>query len=322
MRSIVPFATLLALLAVAPLASAQGYPSKPLRIIVPVTAGGAVDTVARALVPTLGQSLGQPIVVDNRPGASGIIGLSACAKSAPDGYTVCLTNSDSISFGPLLHSNLPYSPSRDLAPVIQIAFIDTVMTSSALLPVSSMRELIDLAIAKPGTIAWSSFGNGSIGHLYIEWLRNTTGAVFNHVPYKGAAPALTAVVGGEVQVSMVSLGQAIPVVRSGRLRALALSGSRRSALMPDVPTFEELGLDLQVRPWLGMFAPAETPVEIIRRLNAEIAKILRDPKFREQQLTARALDPAGESPEEFAGFLKADRERAAKLVKIAGVKPD
>ena len=303
-------------------ALAQTYPSRSVRIIVPVSPGGALDTMARALSPRLGQAFTQAVVVDNRPGANTIIGLEACARSAPDGYTICLSNSDGISYNPHLHSKLPYDPPRDFAPVINIGYIETLFAANASFPVNSTPELLELARAKPGTIAWSSFGNGSIGHLYIEWLKSRTGAQFIHVPYKGAAPALSALLAGEVQVSLVSAGQGIPQVKAGKLKALAVIGARRSALLPDTPTFKEFGLELQVRSWLGIFAPAGTPKEIVRRLNAEIAKILSDPEFKAQQLTARALDPVGDSPEDFAEFLKADRETAARLVKIAGVRLD
>lgn len=315
------FGTVLLLL-VATAALAQNYPLRSVRIIVPVSPGGALDTMARAISPRLSQSLGQPVVVDNRPGANTIIGLEACARSTPDGYTICLSNSDGISYNPHLHSKLPYDPPRDFAPVINIGYIETLFAARASFPAGSVSELLELAKSRPATIAWSSFGNGSIGHLYIEWLKSRTGAQFIHVPYKGAAPALTALLAGEVQVSLVSAGQGIPQVKAGKIKPLAVIGSRRSAQLPDVPTFQELGLELQVRSWLGLFAPAATAPEIVRRLNTEIAKILADPAFREQNLVGRAIVPVGDSPENFAEFLRADREMAAKLVKLAGVHLD
>jgi len=318
----VAIALSIAALAGSPAAQSQTYPAKPVRIIVPVSPGGALDTMARAISPRLSQALGQPVVVDNRPGANTIIGLEACARSAPDGYTSCLSNSDGISYNPHLHSRLPYDPPRDFAPVINIGYIETLFAAGASFPAGSVPELLELARSRPGTIAWSSFGNGSIGHLYIEWLKSRTGAQFIHVPYKGAAPALTALLAGEVQVSLVSAGQGIPQVKAGKIKPLAVIGSRRSAQLPEVPTFQELGLELQVRSWLGIFAPAGTPKEIVRRLNTEIAKILSDPAFREQNLTGRAIVPVGDSPENFADFLRADREIAARLVKIAGVRLD
>lgn len=303
-------------------APAQDYPQRSLRVIVPVSPGGAVDTMARAISPPLSRVLGQSVVVDNRPGANAIIGVDACAKSAPDGYTLCLTNSDSISYNPVLHAGLPYEPLRDLAPIIRVGNIETLFASSPSLAVGSVRELLDAARSKPGSIAWSSFGNGSIGHLYIEWLKKTTGAEFIHVPYKGAAPALNALLAGEVQVSLVSAGQGIPQVKAGKIKPLAVIGSRRSRFLPEVPTFRESGLELQVLSWMGLFAPAGTPRDIVRRLNAEVAKITSDPDFRQQHLAARAIEPVGDSPESFAEFLKADRETAARLAKIAGLRPE
>jgi tripartite-type tricarboxylate transporter receptor subunit TctC len=326
MKALARFVALAALVIVCDqtvrVAYAQSYPARTVRIIVPIAPGGAVDTMARAVSVPLGQALGQAVVIDNRPGANAIIGLELCAKSAPDGYTLCMTNGDSISVNPNLYSKLPYDPARDFAPVIQIGFIETVLAANPAVQVTSLRDLLTLAKSKPGTIAWSSFGSGSIGHLYMEWLKNSTGAVFNHVPYKGAAPALTALLAGEVQVSMVSLGMANPAFKAGRLKPLAMVGTRRSASAPDVPSFSEQGLEFGARGWMGMFAPAGAPRDIVRRLNGEVAKIIAEPRFKDQYLTSQAIVPAGEPPEQFSEFLKIDREDAAKLVKTAGVRLD
>lgn len=301
---------------------AWGYAAKTVRIIVPIAPGGAVDNMARAISIPLGQALGQAVVIDNRPGANAIIGLELCAKSAADGYTLCMTNSDSISVNPNLYSKLPYDSARDFAPIIQVGFIETVMAVNSTVQVDSLRELLALAKLKPGTIAWSSFGNGSIGHLYMEWLKNRTGAVFNHVPYKGAAPALTALLAGEVQVSMVGLGVANPAFKAGKIKLLAMVGSKRSPVAPDVPSFSEQGLEFGARPWMGMFAPVGTPREIVSRVNTEVSKIITEPSFKERYLTSQAITPAGESPAQFSEFLRTDREEAAKLVRTAAVRLD
>jgi tripartite-type tricarboxylate transporter receptor subunit TctC len=298
-------------------ANAQGYPSRPIRIIVPGAVGTPPDVTARAFSPSLGRTLGQPMIVENRLGANGIIGMETCARAAPDGYTLCMPQGAAISINPYVYPKLPYDPPRDLAPVIQVGVINAAIVVSAALPVSSMRELIELAKSKPGALNWASWGKGSFSHLYWAWVQSTTGTSFTHVPYKNSDQAMTAVVTGEAQVFLNATGNLQAQVRAGRLKALALIGSKRSSSLPDVPTFKELGFELDFRGWVGVFTPAGTPRPIILRLNAEFNRLLTDRGVVEVILTAGALDPTGGSPEDFAAFLKTDRETAAMLTKLA-----
>lgn len=313
-------AAMLACLPAAPAANAQAYPSRPVRMIVPHPVSGPADTPARGISQALGAVFGQPFVVDNRPGANGIVGMEACAKAAPDGHTLCVTNNGVISLNPFVHSRLPYEPLRDYAPVILIGYLDSALAVNGSVPANSVKDLFDLARAAPGTITWGTFGYGSSAHLVIEWLRNGMGVAFNHIPYKTSAQALAAVVSGEVQVVLHSAAPVARQAQAGRVKALAVTGDKRSMFLPGTPSFKELGIEMQFRNWIGMFAPAGTPKEIVHRLNMEIERLLADPKFGEQYLTAQTLEAAGGSPEDFGAFLKADRDMYARLARIAGVK--
>jgi len=298
-------------------ANAQVYPSKPVKIIVPGAVGTPPDATARAFSPGLSRALGQPMIVENRLGANGIIGMEACAKSAPDGYTLCMPQGAAISVNPFVYAKLPYDPPRDLAPVIQAGVINAAIVVSATLPVNSMRELIELARSKPGALNWASWGKGSFSHLYWAWMQSSTGTSFTHVPYKNSDQAMTAVITGEAQVFLNATGNLQAQVRAGKLKALGVIGSKRSSSLPGVPSFKELGFNLDFRGWVGVFAPAGTPTPIIVRLNTEINRLLADRGVVEIIQNAGALDPTGGSPEDFAAFLKADRETAAMLTKLA-----
>ena len=306
----------------APSALAQTYPAKPVKIIVTFPPGGATDTIARALSQPLTQALGQQVVVENRPGANAIIGMEACAKSPPDGYTLCLTNNDAITFNPTLFAKLPYDPDRDLYPIANVGVIEQVIVANAGLPAASFKEVLELSRQKPGAVTWSSFGPGSMGHLYIDWLNNHTGSKIVHVPYKGAGPAMNAVAAGEVGVSLFAVGAALPLVKAGKLRPLAIVASKRSHHMPDVPTLAELGYPFVVHAWLGVFAQKAVPDDVARRLNAEIGKILADPGFREKWLSVQAIDAAPNSLEQFAAFIRADQKVAAENLRAAGIRLD
>ena len=316
-RSITVFA-LLAIYAAAPDAIAQRWPSKPVRMIVPFAAGGVVDIAARAIAQELGQAYDQPVLVDNRPGANGNIGTDACAKAAPDGYTICLPTGVVISLNPHAYARMPFDPARDLVPVVHVGVLDIAIVVHASLPARSVRELIELAKAKPGAIRWASLGTGSSAHLYLEWLRARTGADFNHIPYKGQPPMVLAAVSGEVDISVLPPGVVLPQVKKGTLRVIAvMSGRKRSPMMPEVATFQEQGYDLDFRNWLGVFLPRGTPNEIVMRLNADVNKLVGDPRFVEHYLSRMSITATGGTPEEFAAFLKSDRETAAELVKLA-----
>ena len=306
-------------------AAAQPYPDRPIRVIGPLAAGGIADVVMRATGQELTKRLGQPVLVENRVGASGIIAAEACAHSAPDGYTLCILYSDITSFNPLLMSKLPYDPDRDFDPIVHLINLTTGIIAPASLPVNSVAELQALARAKPGSLNFGSVGTGSEPHHFLEWLNQLWGVKVVHVPYKGGTPVGQALLAGEVQFTWLGLGNFMGQIRGGKLKVLAVSGTERSALLPQVPTLSvsEVGLgDYTFRPWFGLAAPAGTPKPILTRLNAEIVDIYKDPKFREQQLISQGNVPAAGSIEEFATFLKEDRERAARLIKISKVRSE
>ena len=316
--------TLVSLLALGGLASgalAQTYPTKPVLVIAPIVAGGPYDVVARGVLQSLAAPLGQSFVMDNRPGANGIVGLDACAHSAPDGYTLCYVNNSMISMNPFVYAKLPYDPPKDLAPVFQVGFLSGVIAGHPSLP-PSMREVIELAKQRPNTLAFSSLGVGSSQHLYIEWLRQKAGAEFLHVPYKGAPPATAAVVSGEVQLTANAIGALSALFQAGKLRPLLVTSPARSPYLPNVPSFGELGIDLDYRSWSGFFAPAGTPRPVIDRLNVEMNRAIAEPKFKEAYFDKMTIEPGGGPAQAFEAFLRRDRETTGALVKLAGIKPE
>ncbi|MBI2960839.1 MAG: tripartite tricarboxylate transporter substrate binding protein [Betaproteobacteria bacterium] len=300
---------------------AQGYPSRLVRVIQPLGVGSPGDLVSRAIAQSLSQTLGQPVVVENRVGANGIIGMEGCAKAAPDGYTICVPSFSQVTMNPVIYSKLPYDPLRDLAPVINIGVINSSIVVNASVPVNTLRELFALAKTKPGALNWGSWGVGSFPHLYLAWMQHSTGTSFTHVPYKTIALAVGAVVAGEVQVLLNTPGLVAPQVKAGKVKVLAVIGRKRSPLL-DAPTLEEAGFELPITSWVGVTAPAGTPKDIVQRLNAEIAALLADPKFVERVLAPMSVDPIGGSPEEFAAFLRKDREIAEKVAKLARLKTE
>lgn len=321
-QSVLGLAALAAAAIAANPAFAQPYPAKPIRTIIPLAPGGAGDVVMRATGQELTKRLGQPIVLENRPGASGIIGAEACSKSVPDGYTLCLLYPDMTSFNPLFYAKLPYNADTDFDPIVHLVDLTTAITVPASLPVRSIAELRALAKARPGYLNFGSVGNGSEPHQFLEWLKQLWGVDIVHVAYKGGAPIAQALLTGEIQLTRVGLSTFIGQIKAGKLKVLAINARERWDLLPDAPTFAEVGLSgYTMKPWFGLVAPAGTPKPIITRLNAEIVQIFADPKFREQ-LVSQALVPTAGSPEEFALLLKSDREQAAQLLKITKVRPD
>jgi tripartite-type tricarboxylate transporter receptor subunit TctC len=317
------FAALLAGMSTLPTAYAQSYPAKPVRLIVP-SGPGPGDTETRGIAQFLSESLGQPFVVDNRVGGEGIVGVEACAKAPRDGYTLCMITVTQITFLEGMRLNLPYDSQRDLAAVAHFGFLDAALLVHPSVPANSVRELFDLAAAKPDTITWGSWGISSPGYLYMEWLRKAKGISFFNVPYKGSSQAAQAALAGEVQVAYYGAGQAAGFVRSNRLKALAVSSDKRLPFLPGVPTLKEVGVDIRVpRTWYGMAAPVGTPKDIVQRLNAEVAKITANPQFIEKFMTTQGITPPGPfSPEEFAAFLRRDRENFQELMKTIGLKPE
>src|SRR4029077_19655289 len=285
-------------------AFAQSFPSRPVRMVVPFAAGGAVDTVARALGQKLGEAWKQPVLVDNRPGAGGNIAADAVAKAPADGYTLLITT-QGFAISPSLYRKLPFDATRDFVPVTQLTSSFLVLVCSPQLPAQSIRELITLAKSKPGAINYGSTGSGAPPHLLGELLKSNAGVDLLHVPYKGDAPLTQALLAGEVQVAFMPLAGVLPHIRSGRLRALGVSGKRRSAEMPDVPTFAEAGLPFEFTGWLGIFAPAGVPRELASRLPRKLARAIVAQDLLERW-PAGGYEPVGNTPEEFAARLSSD----------------
>jgi tripartite-type tricarboxylate transporter receptor subunit TctC len=313
------FAVLLAL--VSQLSLAQPYPSKPVRLIVGLAPGGATDIMARTLVPGLSEELGQPVVVDNRPGAAGTIGAGIVAKSPPDGYTLLSAGPGSLVINPLLGA-VPYDPARDFAPIAVVATAPNVLVVHPAVPAQSVGELIALARSRPGALNYASGGIGSTPHLAAALFAAMAGIRIAHVPYKGTGPAVTDLLGGQVQMAVLGIPTVLPHVRSGKLRPLAVTGKRRSPELPEVPTVDEAGVaGYEVSPWYGLLAPAATPSAIVARLSAEVNAVVRRAEFK-QKLAAQGAEPEGSTPEEFAAYLRAEAARWAPVVKASGARAD
>jgi tripartite-type tricarboxylate transporter receptor subunit TctC len=326
MRRIVAAALLvfpLALLDADPLGAqdgAQGYPRKPVRLIVPFAPGGGNDTVARAIAQDLGARLGQPVIVDNRAGAGGNVGAELAAKSPPDGYTLFLGGVGSHAVNPNLHARLPYDPIRDFAPITLIASAPSVLVVHPSVPARSLAEFTALAKAHPGKLNYASNGNGSSAQLAAVMYESMAGVAMVHVPYKGLAPALVDLLAGEVQAMFSSVVAIVPHIKAGRLRALAVTGKRRSPLLPEVPTIAESGLpDYEAGSWYGILAPAGTPREIVSRLHDEAVRALAQPELR-ARLAGEGAELIGSTPEEFAAHISSELARMGKLVRGAGIR--
>jgi len=302
-------------------AFAQTYPDKPIRIVVPYPPSGVNDIVARALAVRVTESIGQPVLVENRPGASGKVGTEYVARAAADGYTVLVGGTGTHSINPALNPKLSYDPVRDFAPITLLSTYSMVLVVNPSLPVATVSELIAWAKARPGVLTVASAGAGGAQHLAWEMFRLATGLEGVHVPYKGSVPALNDVVGGQVQAMIDLLASAVPMVRAGKLRALAVTSSSRVASLPDVPTFAEAGVpNYVVVNWNGLFAPAGTPRPAIERLNAEFVRALNIPEVR-RLLVTRNADPGGGTPEEFGTWVRDQLQRWTKVIREAGISP-
>jgi len=318
-------AFLLAALLVCTLAAAQVYPTKPVKLIEPHPAGSIIDISVRGVAEALTQGLGQPFLVENRVGGEGVIGAEACARAAPDGYTLCATDSLVTTLNPLVRSKLPYNPPRDFVPIVQFGFVSSAVVVNPAVPANSMNELLELARARPNSVTWATWGASSLSNLYIEWLRKARGIEFLAVPYKGAVLGAQAAMAGEVQVAVFGAGASQPFIRAGKLRALAATGDQRSLIMPSLPSFKELGIEAIFRPWFGLLAPTGTSNDIVQRVNGVVAKALAQPAFRDKYLTGGGVEfvsPAGGTPDQFAAYLKTEREICEALVKLTGIKED
>jgi tripartite-type tricarboxylate transporter receptor subunit TctC len=305
----------------APVYCQPAYPTKPIRLVVPFVPGGSTDLIARIMAQKLEESLGQQIVVENRAGAGGNIGVEYVAKAAPDGYTLIFGHVGTFGFGPSLYQKLPYDPIKDFAPIVLFAMVPNMLAVHPALPAKSVRELIALAKAHPGKINYGSSGNGSASHLATEYFKLLTKTDITAIPYKGTGPLVTDLIAGQTSLTITGVPPLYPFVQSGRLRGLGVGSVKRLTLMPDLPTIAEAGVPgYESSTWFGPLAPVKTPREIVVRLNAELIKILQRPDVR-SRFSAEGIEALGGTPEEFGAYIKAEMERWSRVVKAAGITP-
>jgi len=311
-----------ALLSLCGAAYPQAWPSKPIRFVVSFPPGGSSDLVARLISPKLSERLGQQLIVENKPGAGGNIGIDVVAKAAPDGYTIGLAAAGALSVNASLYKSMPFDPEKDLAPVTLLAMIPFVLVTNSAQPVPDLKHLMAAAKAKPGTIMIGHGGNGSAMHLSGELLKMMAGLDMVSVPYKGSEPVSAAVLGEQIAVGVVDIPSAIANIRDGRLRALAVTTDRRISSLPNVPTFAEAGVPgYESIGWFGLVAPAGTPKAIIDRLNAETVAALKDPEIVKRAVAAGA-EPRTDTPQEFAAFIHSEARKWAQVIKAANVRID
>jgi tripartite-type tricarboxylate transporter receptor subunit TctC len=307
-------------------AAAQGtaatYPSKPIRMILAFTPGGPADATARPIAQGLTERLGHQVIVDHRPGAGGNLAAEILAKSPPDGYTIMLTTPGVVAVNPTLYGKVPFDPIRDFSGVSNTVTTANIMIVHPSLPVHTVKDLIALARARPGQLSYATAGNGSASHLGTEVFKAMAKVDIVHVPYKGAAPGVTDLMGGHVQMMIIGMAVGLPAVRGGKVRALGVSSLTRSPAAPDIPTLNESGLPgFEVVNWMGYIIPAKTPRDIVNKLSAEIRAVLQVSETRER-LMKQGLEPAGNTPEEFDAFIRSEIAKWSKVVKQAGLKPD
>ena len=312
------FAAFACMLAAAP-AFAQGYPARPIRMLVPFSAGGTVDIVARVVGAKLAVDLGQPFIVENKGGAGGTIAAAMLAKSAGDGYTLMMMH-QGLAFNASLYSDLPYDTLRDLAPIALVGATPNALVVTHLLPVKTLQEFLAYARSNPGRIAYGSGGIGSAGHLSVELLQSLTGTKLTHVPYKGSGPAITDLISGQIQAMLLTMPAVMPYVKSGKVRAIATSGARRSPALPDLPTIAEAGVPgYEYTPWYGMFGPGTLPKPLIARLNSAVNTSLAEAGIREK-LAQQGLEVQSMTSDQFSGIVRADVARWGKIIDELGVR--
>ena len=308
--------------AVAPLAHADTFPSRPARLVIPFPPAGSLDIIGREIAQKLSEAWGQSVIVENKPGAGGNIGADYVAKSAPDGYTVVMGALSTHAVNPTLYPKMPYDAVKDFAPISMVAITPNVLVVSAKSPYHSVQDLIAAAKKDPGKLAFGSGSNGSAGHLAGELFKVQTGTDIIHVPYKGAAPATQALLAGDTQFMFDNLANAMPQVKAGKLKALAVTTAERSKLAPELPTMAEAGLPgFDISTWFGLLAPAGTPKDIVARWNADLVKILNTPDMK-QKLALQGAEAAPMSPAEFAAFIAAEVPKYARIIKASGAKVD
>jgi tripartite-type tricarboxylate transporter receptor subunit TctC len=316
------WALALVMACIAPSAFAQVYPNHTIRLVVPFPAGGTTDILARDVAKKLTDTLGQPVVVDNRAGAAGNIGADIVAKAAPDGYTLLMGTVGTHAINPSLYAKMPYDHVKDFVPIVLVAGVPNVLVVNPSVPINSVADLIKLAKTKPGTINFASSGSGTSIHLSGELFKTMAGVDMTHVPYKGSSPALVDLMGGQVQIMFDNLPSSLALIKSGKLRAIAVTSQKRAPVLPDVPTVAESGLPgFEASSWFGILAPAGTPAPIVAKLNAEVNKWLQSPEAKEQ-LLAQGAEPAGGPPEQFVAHIRAESDKWAKVVKASGAKVD
>jgi tripartite-type tricarboxylate transporter receptor subunit TctC len=315
-------ALFLALMACTSNAQSQAYPSKPIKFVVPYPAGGPLDTVARLLGQKVSDSVKQPVIVENKAGAGGNIGAEAVAKSPPDGYTILMGAVATHAINPTLYASIPYDAAKDFIPVTQVASTPNVLVVNPSVPANNVREFIAYAKAHPGKLNFGSGSTGSAGHLAGELFKAMAGVDMTHVPYKGAAPAMNDLIGGQIQLMFDNLASSLAQVRAGRIKALAVTTAKRSALAPDLPTIAESGLPgFDISTWFGIFVPAGTPHAIVERLHAEFTRALAAPDVREKML-ALGAEPVGNRPEEFAAYIASEAAKYARVIHASGARAD
>lgn len=303
-------------------AAAAAYPTKPVRFVVPFAPGGSTDTLARTMGMKLTDALGQQVVVDNRPGANGNIGMEIVARAAPDGHTIVLGYIANLAIGPSLYAKLPFDPIKDFAPITQPASSPNVLVAHPSLQAGSLKELIALAKTKPGQINFASASVASVGHLTGEYLNSLAGIRMVHVPYKGSGQAVTDLLGGHVQLMFSGFSSTLPHIQAGKLRPLAVTGPKRSAAVPEVPTIAEQGFPgFEATAWYGVLAPAGTPRPIVARLHSELTEILKVADVR-KRLENLGFEIVGSTPQDFAAYIKSEIKKWEKVVKASGAKPE
>lgn len=300
----------------------DNYPTKPIRLVVPFTPGGSTDILARVVGQKLSEAYGQQVVIDNRPGAGGTIGMEMVARAAPDGYTIVMGHIGTIAVNPALYTKLHYDPVKDFMPITLIAMVPNMMSVNPKVPVNSVKELVALAKAKPGSLNYGSGGNGSAAHLATEYFKLMTKTDITHIPYKGTAPAVTDLIGGSLTMMITGVPPQMSFVKAGRLRALGVATAKRIPLFPDVPTIAEAGVPgYEATQWYGILAPVKTPKSIVDKLNGAIAKGVQTPEVRER-LSGEAAEPVGNTVEEFGTFIKSEIARWGPVVKASGARAD
>jgi tripartite-type tricarboxylate transporter receptor subunit TctC len=301
----------------------HAWPTKPVRIVVAYPPGGGIDVMARQLADKLTPVWGQPVVVENKPGANTILAADAVAKSPADGHTILLTTDATFSINPHLYAKLPYDAQRDFIPVTMLVLLQQLLVAHPAVPFNDLKGLIEAAKAKPGSINYASYGSGSQPHLSGEMLKNKAGIDLVHVPYKGISLAVPAVMAGEVQLTFAGIATSMPQLKAGRIKALAIGGAARSPLLPQVPTFAELGYpEVETHAWFGLFLPANSPAEAVGRIHRDTRAVLADPDFRQKQLIDKGYEVVGSSPGDFVIYLQKDSASRARAVKISGAKAE